>query len=51
MTKRVGTGSGSVNQEYISKDPDPYPYQNVTDPEHWLECFQSYSSYSSLNLY
>ncbi len=25
-------GSGSVNQVYGSKDPDPY--QNVTDPEH-----------------
>ncbi len=26
-------GSGSVNQVYGSKDPDPYQY--VTDPEHW----------------
>jgi hypothetical protein len=30
LTKRAG--SGSVNQMYESKDPDPY--QNVTDPEH-----------------
>jgi hypothetical protein len=28
-------GSGSVCQRYISPDPDPY--QNVTDPQHWLE--------------
>jgi hypothetical protein len=32
LTKRAGSGSGSVNQVNRSKDPDPY--QNVTDPEH-----------------
>jgi hypothetical protein len=26
--------SGSVRQRYGSADPDPDPYQNVTDPEH-----------------
>jgi hypothetical protein len=24
------------NLEYGSKDPDPDPYQNVTDPEYWV---------------
>ncbi len=24
-----------INQVYGSKDPDPDPYQNVTDPEHF----------------
>jgi hypothetical protein len=28
----------SVNQVYGSKDPDPDPYQNVTDPEQWKKC-------------
>jgi hypothetical protein len=31
------TGSGSpVSQWYGTADPDPDPYQNVTDPQHWL---------------
>jgi hypothetical protein len=34
LTKRAG--SGSVSQRYGSEDPDPDPYQNTTDPEHWL---------------
>ncbi len=29
-------GSGSVSRRYRSEDPHPDPYQNVTDPEHWL---------------
>ncbi len=32
LTKRAGSGVGSVSQRYGSEDPDPY--QNVTDPEH-----------------
>jgi hypothetical protein len=32
--KKAGSGTGSVNQVRDSKDPDPDPYQNVTDPEH-----------------
>ena len=27
-------GSGSISPRYGSADPDPY--QNVSDPEHWL---------------
>ncbi len=30
----VGSESGSVIQSYGSADPDPF--QNVTDPQHWL---------------
>jgi hypothetical protein len=30
-----GSASGSVSQKYGSEDPDPHPYQNVTDPQHW----------------
>ncbi len=39
--ERTGSGSafgsafGSVSQRYGSEDPDPY--QNVTDPEHWIK--------------
>jgi hypothetical protein len=32
--KKAGSGAGSVSQRHGSKDPDPYPYQNVTDPKH-----------------
>ncbi len=32
---RFWNESGSVSQRYGSEDPDPDPYQNVTDPEHW----------------
>jgi hypothetical protein len=28
----TGSESGSVSQRYGSADPDPDPYQNVTDP-------------------
>jgi hypothetical protein len=35
MTKRAGSGAGSVNQVYRAQDPDPDSYKNVTDPEHW----------------
>jgi hypothetical protein len=36
MTKRAGSGAGSVSQRCIYEDPDPLPnpYQNVTDSEH-----------------
>jgi hypothetical protein len=26
--------TGDISQRYVSADPDPY--QNVTDPEHWV---------------
>jgi hypothetical protein len=29
------TASGSVSQRYGPEGPDPDPYQNVTDPQHW----------------
>jgi hypothetical protein len=29
-------GYGSIIQGHGSADPDPYPHQNVMDPEHWL---------------
>ncbi len=29
-----GSVSGSVSQRYGYEDPDPDPYQNVTDPQH-----------------
>jgi hypothetical protein len=32
---RSGSETGSVSQRYGSPDPDPY--QNATDPQHWLE--------------
>jgi hypothetical protein len=35
LTKTAG--SGSVNQVYGSKDPDPY--KNVTDPENCWQAF------------
>jgi hypothetical protein len=31
-----GVGSGSISQRYGSADPDPYPQQNVMNPQHWL---------------
>ncbi len=36
LTKKAGSGSesgGSINQRYGSPDPDPY--QNCMDPQHW----------------
>jgi hypothetical protein len=37
LTKRAGSGAGSVSQKYGSEDPYPHPnmFQKVTDPEHW----------------
>ncbi len=32
-----GSASGSVRQRYGSEDPHPDLYQNVTEPQHWLE--------------
>jgi hypothetical protein len=32
MTKIAGSGDGSIRQRHGSADP----YQNVTDPQHWL---------------
>jgi hypothetical protein len=32
LTKKAGSGSGSVSQRYGSVDPDLY--QNVMDPKH-----------------
>jgi hypothetical protein len=34
MPLKKRAGSGSVIQWYRSADPDPDPYENVTDPEH-----------------
>ncbi len=36
LTKKAGSGFGSrsVSQLNGSADQDPYPYQNVTDPQH-----------------
>jgi hypothetical protein len=34
MTKIAG--SGSISQRHGSADPDPYPPQNVMDPQHWF---------------
>jgi hypothetical protein len=31
----AGAGSGSVSQRWYGS-ADPYPYQNFTDPQHWL---------------
>jgi hypothetical protein len=33
-------GSGSISQRHGSSDPDPYPHQNVMDPQHWLAYLQ-----------
>jgi hypothetical protein len=35
MTKIAG--SGSISQRHGSPFPDPDPYQNVTDPQHWFQ--------------
>jgi hypothetical protein len=35
IRSRIRSGIGCVNQVTGSKDPDPY--QNVTDPEHWVK--------------
>jgi hypothetical protein len=32
--EKAGSGAGSINQWYGSPDPDPY--QDVTDPQHWF---------------
>ena len=37
MTKKAGSGSGSICQRHGSLDPDPL--QNVMDPEHWLQFY------------
>jgi hypothetical protein len=34
VTKKAGSGSGSISQWHGSADPDPL--QNVMDPEHWF---------------
>ncbi len=36
LTNRAGPGSGSITQWYGSADPNPYLYENVTDPQHCL---------------
>ncbi len=35
LTKKAGSGTGSVSQWYGSADLDPNLYQNVTDPQHY----------------
>ncbi len=39
LKKGVGSGvrSGSISQRYGSRDQDPNPHQNVTDPQHCQE--------------
>jgi hypothetical protein len=41
MTKMAGSGSahgsGSISQRVGSVDPDPDPYQNAMNPQHWDE--------------
>jgi hypothetical protein len=44
-----GSTSGSVRQRYGSEDPHPDPYQNVTDPQHWLKQTDLFLIY--VNLY
>ncbi len=36
LTNKAGSGAGSVSKWYGSADLDPNPYQNVTDPQHYL---------------
>jgi hypothetical protein len=51
LTKIAGSGAGAgtksrpVSQRYGSADP--YPHQNVTDPQHWFEAFLYFESSSS----
>ncbi len=40
MTKKAG--SGSISKRHEPADPDPYPYQNVTDPQHSFSEFQCF---------
>ncbi len=40
LTRRAGSGSGSVTQWHGSADPDPN--QNVTDPQHCLKTIKYY---------
>ncbi len=40
LTKRAGSGSGSVTQWHGSADPDPN--QNVTDPQHCIKTIKYY---------
>jgi hypothetical protein len=36
LTKRAGSGAGSASGSLVKNtDPQPDPYQNVTDPEHY----------------
>ncbi len=49
LTKRTGSGSGSVNQVYGSKDPDPY--QNGIDLEHCFQDIQILKLYSILYIF
>ncbi len=32
-----GSWSGSICERHGSADPDPDPFQNVMDPEHWMD--------------
>ncbi len=55
LTKITGYGAGSgfwsesrsVSQRYGFADTDPDPYQDVTDPQHWLEWLRTMKSPSS----
>jgi hypothetical protein len=37
-------GSGSISQRYGSADPDPDPYQNFIDPQHY-KILKQYGAY------
>ncbi len=39
LTKKAGSGSGSVSQWYGSSVRDPY--QNVADPQHWVKAVKN----------
>ncbi len=39
---RDGSRSGSISQSYGSRDPDPDPHQNVTDPQQWKKTSQCF---------
>ncbi len=53
MTKIAGSGagskSGSVSERYGSADPNPDPYQIVTDPQHcWKSSYLGSKSLETL---
>ncbi len=41
MPLKKGHGPGSICQRYGPRDPDPH--QLVTDPQHWVPDYRTYS--------